>query len=109
MRDEPEFPGQTEAVHMILEYLLDKEVLSDDPSTVEMTREGDPSVFPCRRGDPRLDTSQINWALEKGKWWFAGPIKQLKITKAKKAKLPRADIKLLERIAEKAKFNLSID
>lgn len=105
MIDESE---QTEAVHMILQYLLDKEVLSDNPSTVEMTRENYPSVYPCRRGFPKLDIDQIIWAEKEGKWWFIGPIKQLRITQAKKQKLSQADITLLKRIAERAEFSLSL-
>jgi len=99
---------QIEAVHKILQYLLDKEALSKDPSTVEMKREGYPSVYPCRGGGLKLDISQIDWALKEGKWWFMGPIKQLKISKVKKEKLSQADITLLRRITKEANFDLSI-
>ena len=99
---------QIEAVHMILQYLLDKEALSNDPSTVEMKREGYPSVYPCRGGGLKLNFSQIDWALKKGKWWFLGSIKQLKISEVKRKKLSQADITFLRRIAQEAKFDLSM-
>ena len=99
---------QIEAVHKILQHLLDKEALSKDPSTVEMKREGYPSVYPCRGGGLKLDISQIDWALKEGKWWFMGPIKQLKISEVKKEKLSQADITSLRRIAKEANFDLSI-
>ena len=99
---------QIEVVHKILQYLLDKEALSKDPSTVEMKREGSPSVYPCRRGGLKLDISQIDWALKEGKWWFLEPIKQLKISEVKKEKLSQADITLLSRIAKEANFDLSM-
>lgn len=100
---------QIKTVHMILKFLLDKEVLSNDASTVEMTRNGYPSVYPCRWG-ANLDISQIEWALKNGSWWFIGPIRQLKIrvAKGKRKKISQSDIDLLKHAAKKAKFSLSI-
>ena len=99
---------QIKAIHSVLQYLLDKEALSIDPLTVEMKREGYPSVYPCSRRGPKLDMSQVNWALKAGKWWFIGPIKQLKISEAKKEKLSQADITVFVKMAKEANFKLSI-
>ena len=71
-----ELPEEIEAVHTILWFLRDIDGLSDDPAYVEITREGYPSVFPCRKPkeNGKLDLEQIDWAKENGKWWFIGPI-----------------------------------
>lgn len=99
---------QIKAVHTILQCVLDKEALPNDPATIEMKREGYPSIYPCRSGGLKLDISQIDWALKEGKWWFLGPIKQLKVSEVKKEKLSQADITSLKRIAKEAKFDLSL-
>jgi len=95
-------------VHIIISGLLHREALSTDPRTVEMEREGYTSIFPCGRGWPGLDISQLDWAIKEGSWWFNGPIKRLKISKVKKAKLSQANISLFKRMAVHANFELSI-
>ena len=104
----PEFPEQFKTVFLILHYLREKMALSDDPSTVEMTREGYPSVYPCRRPkdeSKKLDLSQFN---EIGTWWFIGPINELIISKLKKGKIDKADINLLKKLAYQAEFSLEL-
>ena len=88
--------------------LLDREALSADPGTVEMKREGYKSIFPCRRGWPKLDLSQLDLAMKEGKWWFLGPIKQLKVSDVKKSKLSQADMLTFKRLAVHGNFELSI-
>ena len=89
--------------------LLDREALSDDPGTVEMTREGYKSIFPCRSyGGPKLDITQLDLAMKEGKWWFLGPIKQLKVSDVKKSKLSQADMLTFKRLAVHGNFELSI-
>lgn len=88
--------------------MIDKDALSYDPLSVEMTRSGYPSIFPCRSGFPKLDIDQLEWSINHG-WWFTGPVKTLKITDIKKEKLSKADIDLLKRLAKKGDFILKID
>ena len=102
------FPEQCEAVYNIIRYLIDRDALSNDPLTVEMTRRGYPPIFPCRKGLPKLDINQIEWARNNGNWWFTGPIKALKVTDVKMEKLFQADVDLLKRLAKKAEFDLNI-
>jgi len=106
---------QIKAVHAILDFLLEKQVLSNDPLTVELSREGNPPVFPCGRivqakayTQNALNMDQINWALKEGKWWFIGPIQRLKITKVKRKNLTESDIESLKLIANKEEFSFSI-
>jgi len=106
----PQFPEQVNTVFLILQYLQEKAALSDDPLTVEMTREDYPSVYPCRRPkieSKQLDLTQLIEARKKiGTWWFIGPIKELVISKLKKDKLDKADLRLLDRLANQAEFKL---
>lgn len=99
---------QARAVHIIISSLLEKEALSTDPLTVEMKRKGYKSVFPCGRGYPKLNLNQLDWALKEGKWWFNGPIKQLKISKVQKTNLSKADISLFKTMAVNGNFELSM-
>ena len=99
---------QFEAIQYVLQYLINKEALSSDPATVEMKREGYPSIYPCRHGGQKLDISQIDWALKEGKWWFTGPIKQLRISEIKQENLSQADFTLLVKIAKEAKLDLTM-
>ena len=100
---------QTRLVHIIVSGLLEREALSDNPRTVEMTREGYTSIFPCGSfGGPKLDLSQLEWALKEGKWWFLGPIKQLKVSDVKKSKLSHADLLTFKRLAIYGNFELVI-
>jgi len=90
---------QARVVHIIISGLLHREALSTDPRNVELEREGYKSIFPCGRGWPGLDISQLDWAIKEGSWWFNGPIKRLKISKVKKAKLSHADLLTFKRLA----------
>jgi len=64
-------------LHTILHSFENKRFLSDDPASVCIEREGYRSVYPCSRGYPGLDLSQIDWAFEHKKFWFNGTIKTL--------------------------------
>ena len=107
-----ELPQEIEAVHTILWFLRDIDGLSDDPTYVEMTREGYPSVFPCRKPkeNGKLDLEQIDWAKENGKWWFIGPIETLKVGVPSRKKWARfgADKRILQHIAKNAGFMLEL-
>lgn len=67
---------QTYALHTIIHSFENRGLLSDSPASVCIEREGR-SVYPCGRGYPGLDLSQIDWAFEHKKFWFSGPIKTL--------------------------------
>jgi len=68
---------QCDALHTILHALDTKGLLSDDPASVCIEREGYPSVYPCGRGYPGLNFNQVDWAFEHKQFWFNGTIKTL--------------------------------
>ena len=68
---------QSYALHTILHAFDNKGLLSDDPASVCIEREGYRSVYPCGRGYPSLDFSQVDWAFEHKQFWFNGTIKTL--------------------------------
>ena len=68
---------QIYALHTIIHSFENEGLLSDDPASVCIEREGYRSVYPCSRGYPGLDLSQIDWAFENKKFWFNGTIKTL--------------------------------
>jgi len=65
----------------IVKMILGKRLVSDNPNSIEIVRVGRPPVFPCRKSQrpDKLDISQLEWAAEKGEFWFFGPIKSLNV------------------------------
>jgi len=63
----------------VVGMLCDKKLVSHDPTSVQIKRQGRGRIYPCRRSSGRdvLDLSQLRWADEKGQFWFMGPIKSL--------------------------------
>ena len=110
--DMQELPEEIEAVYTILSFLREIDGLPDTPINVEFTREGYPSVHPCRKPkeDGKIDIDQIEWARENGKWWFLGPIETLKIGIPRKKKWAhfKADERILTYIAKNAGFELEL-
>lgn len=70
-----------EVVYSVISYLCRKGILSPNPENVSLEREGHPDVAPCGKsyGPERLDLSQLEWAAKVGHFWFAGPVKAIKI------------------------------
>jgi hypothetical protein len=68
-------------IHSIVKMILGKRLIPCDPRSIEIVRVERPSVFPCRKsyGPDQLDISQLDWAAEKGSFWFLGPIKSLNV------------------------------
>jgi hypothetical protein len=108
MEENADFPEQTKVVHAILEYLIDKKTLNNEPKDVEMITEGRRSITPCRRGTEEIDLKQVKWAKNNGKWWFSGPITEMRISLKDKTPIKGADVSLLKRLAESADFELKI-
>ena len=81
--DEFEKEPQIYALHTILHALHTQGLLSDNPASVCIEREGMSPVYPCGRGYDEyyerasLDFNQIDWAFEHNQFWFNGPIKTL--------------------------------
>ena len=108
MVENPNFPEQTKVVYTILEYLIDKKTLNNEPQDVEMITEGRRHITPCRRGSEEIDLKQVEWAKNNGKWWFIGPITELRISLKDKTPITGVDVSLLKRLAESADFELKI-
>jgi hypothetical protein len=108
MEENANFPEQTKVVHAILEYLIDKKTLNNEPKDVEMITEGKRTITPCRRGSEEIDLKQVEWAKNNGKWWFIEPITELRISLKDKTPITGADVSLLKRLAESADFELKI-
>jgi len=66
----------------IVKMILGKRLVPDNPRSIEIVRVGRPSVFPCRKSQRpgKLDISQLEWAAEKGEFFFLGPIKSLNVS-----------------------------
>lgn len=102
---------QIYALHTILHAFDNKGLFSDNPASVCIEREGDRSIYPCGRGYPGLDLSQIDWALEHNKFWFSGTIKTLWIDlDTEKAKIDADKVELSKELvitlAENRGFNI---
>ena len=65
----------------IIKMILGKRLVSDHTNSIEIVRVGRPPVVPCRKSQrpDKLDISQLEWAAEKGEFWFFGPIKSLNV------------------------------
>ncbi len=65
-------PELVTTILSIVKMLLGKRLVSDDPRSIEIVRVGRPSVFPCRKSQrpDKLDISQLEWAAEKGEFFF---------------------------------------
>lgn len=68
---------QVRALYIIMHALDSKGILSDDPYSVCIEREGRKSVYPCGRGYPGLNLNQVDGAAKNGKFWFSDGIKTL--------------------------------
>lgn len=108
MSEEFEYPEQTRAVYNIVRFLVDKKALGEDPSKVEMMRQDRRSVMPCGRGFGELDLEQLEWARKEGRWWFIGPVTELKLGLKDKAMITGGDKALLKRLAQDAGFKLTL-
>jgi len=102
------YPEQTKVVYAILHYLIDKKTLNNEPKDIEIITEERRSNTSHRRGPKKIDLKQIEWAKNNGKWWFIGPITELRITLKDKTPITGADVSLLKRLAESADFELKI-
>ena len=67
--------------YAIVRTLCEKRLVSRDPQSIRIERFDRNAVPPCGRSygvDP-LDTSQLEWAAQKGRFWFGGRVKSLKV------------------------------
>ena len=107
-----ENPVQANALYKIVKSLSNLGLLQDDPLSVCIEREGRKPVYPCSRGYPKLDLSQLEWAREKGGFWFLGQIKTIWIELDEKQKQTwnsEAFIRRFMEMAETAGFCLKFE
>jgi len=105
---------QIYALHTIIHSFENEGLLSDDPASVCIEREGYRSVYPCGRGYPGLDFNQIDWAFENKKFWFNGKIKTLWLElDTKKAEIDANKVEFFKnlaiKMAEERGFNIEFE
>lgn len=73
--------GSPETVYLVIRSLLQKDILSLHPENVLIERVRYNDIYPCGRAySPEgLDLSQLERAAKEGRFWFAGPVKAIKI------------------------------
>ncbi|GAH05768.1 unnamed protein product, partial [marine sediment metagenome] len=103
---------QVRALYIIMHALDSKGILSDDPYSVCIEREGRKSVYPCGRGYPGLDLNQVDGAAKSGNFWFSDGIKILWL-EVDKERSKDFNMKLealkIRKVAEGACFSVEFD
>lgn len=90
---------QIYALHTILHAFETKGLLSDDPLSICIEREGYPPVYPCGRGYAGLDLHQVDWAFENNQFWFGGAIKTLWLELDAKSEIDASKVELSKWLA----------
>jgi hypothetical protein len=72
-------------IYNIVNNLVKDGRISGNPEDIRIERVNREAVLPCRKGKDAnsLNLEQLEWASEKGKFWFLGPIKSLKVNLGK--------------------------
>ena len=72
-------------IYHIVSNLVKEGRISGDPANVRIERVNREAILPCRRlKEPNsLNLEQLEWAANKGRFWFLGPVKSLKVTLGK--------------------------
>ncbi len=68
-------------IYQIVRKLLQEGRISGNPENVKIQRLGRETIRPCGKslGPVPLKLNQLEWANQKGYFWFKGPIKSLKV------------------------------
>ena len=67
--------------YAIVRTLWEKRLISRDPLSIRIERSDRNPIPPCARsyGPDPVDMSQLEWAAQNGRFWFAGLVKSLNI------------------------------
>ncbi len=87
-------------IYHIISNLIKEGRISGNPENVRIERVNREAILPCRRSkEPNsLNLAQLEWAANKGHFWFLSPIKSLKVT-LDKGKVKETLISELNRIS----------
>lgn len=68
-------------IYRVTRYLIKSGRVSGNPENIAIERINRDAKYPCGRSADTnsLDLGQMEWAADKGRFWFSGPIKSLNV------------------------------
>lgn len=74
----------SEIYHIVSNLVMEGKI-SGNPENIIIERVDRPPIFPCRRSKQpdTLNLEQLKWAADRGRFWFFGPIKSVRVNLGK--------------------------